>query len=688
MAFTYPWFLLGLLATAIPVAIHFFELRRPQRIAFTNVEFIREVKLVTARQRKLKHLLVLASRIGLISFLVLLFAQPFVPALEGDKNKNGAVSVVIDQSQSMQQLGANGQAVFETALKEADDLPLAFPSLTKFLLNGGRSAKTSAAFRADLQQLQLSAQDAQLVQKMKLSQTALADEAGPLFVFSDFQKNTFSAQLIAAIDSTQQVFLVPLAGETASNVFVDSVWLDDAFIRTNVDAVLRIRLRNAGKQARANCPVKLFIGERQAAAFQISVEAQQTATSAVRVRLQGQEAQLCKVEVEDVPVDFDNTHYFVLQPSAKIRIVEVANDAALRGLYSNEPLFAYQHLIPQSVNYQALQEANLILLREVAALSTGLRESLRQAVLRGATVVVIPTAAVSGRGAYTTLFRELGVGGVQWEEAASENAPVLRDIAEASRQNPFFRDVFVGKGRPAGMPKAAPVLRWARSGTDILRFRDGEGFLASFPAAKGNVYIFASPLNQTYSDFPQHALFVPVMYRLAMQSYQQEQPLAYQLNEATIALGLAEQAIAAGGSKEVVFRLRRDSATYIPSQRVQSGKLVLEVPPGMQQPGYYELLRGDQIIGKLAFNYDKRESDLNSYSAAELRQLVGKNQPNIRVYEPGANQTVAAQYKATRVGVPLWRYCLIGALLCLLAEGLLLRLGNRRPMAVPLAQAA
>lgn len=685
MAFTYPWFLVSLLGIAIPIAVHLFELRRPQRIDFTNVEFIREVKLVTAKQRKIKHWLVLAARLGLVIFLVLLFAQPFIPA-EERATSSGVVSVLVDQSQSMQQVGINGQPAFETALKEVDELPLAFPSPTKFALNGLRGVANEAAFRADIQQLQLSGQVSSITQRLK--QVAAARTAGPLFVFSDFQKNSISAQSLTALDTSQQVVLVPLAGETASNIFVDSVWLDDAFVRANVDVVLRVLLRNGGKQAVSNCPVKLFIGDKQAGAFQVNVAADQTVTSSVRVRLQGTAAQPCRIEVEDAPVDFDNTYYFMLQPSAKIRVVEVAKAAMLGELYGNEPLFSYQHLNPQSVDYRALQEANLILLGGGASLTTGLEEGLRQAVQRGASIVIVPPEATIARAAYMRLFRTLGVDGIQWDDIPASKVPALRDVAEPSRQNPFFRDVFAGKSRPADMPKAAPVLRWARSGTDILRFRDGEGFLAAFPSAKGNVYVFSSPLNQAYSDFTQNALFVPVMYRLAMQSYQQEQPLAYQLSAATVSIGLGQQGSAVSGAREVVFKLRHDSATYIPAQRVQSGRLVLDVPPGMQEPGYYELLRGNQVIGKLAFNYDKRESELDSYPAAELRKLIGEKHPNVQVYEPGVGQTVAAHYKATRVGVPLWRYCLIGALLCLLAEALLLRFSGRRPVPAPLAQAA
>ncbi|TGE06690.1 BatA domain-containing protein [Hymenobacter fodinae] len=677
MSVTYPSFLLGLLAIAIPIAIHLFELRRPQRVLFTNVEFIREVKLVSARQRKLKHLLVLASRIGLIVCLTLLFAQPFIPAAEQGSNTNGTIGVLIDQSPSMAQLGPNGQPVFENAIKEADDLPLAFFAITQFSLSEKSKPITASAYRAEVQQLQISGQ----ADKLKLtSNSASAVSAGPQFIFSDFQKSSFSARTLASFDTSRQTYLVPLAGTEAANVFIDSVWLDDAFIRANVDAVLRVRLRNGGQKAVSNCPVKVFVGTKQAAALQLSVPAQEAVTTAVRIRLDGEIAQQCRVEIEDSPVVFDNTFYFMLRPSARIRIVEVGADATLYSLYGNEPLFSYQHANSQLTDYRAIAEANLILLREAGSLPIGLRESIRRAVQQGASVVIVPSASAASRAAYTSFFRELGIGGIQWEDQSAGKAPALRDVAEPSRQNPFFKEVFVGQSRAAGMPKVAPVLRWARSGSEILRLRDGEGFLASFPSGKGTVYLFSAPFSQSYSDFTQNALFVPVMYRLAMQSYQQEQQLAYRLNDRTFSVSLSND-ILTRGQQEQVFQLRRDSASYIPTQRIQGGRLVLDVPPGLQAPGFYTLVKSGTPVSTLAFNIDKQESNLASYTATELKQLIGTTHPNVHVYDTGAGQTVAAQYKATRVGIPLWRYCLLGALICLLAEGVLLRLGGRRQVA-------
>jgi len=681
MVFTYPWFLLALLAVAIPVAIHLFELRKPQRILFSNVEFIREVKLVTARQRRIKHLLVLLARIGLIVSLVLLFAQPYIPAPERSETSSTAVRVLLDDSPSMQQATESEQSVLEQAIEQSAELPLAFPPTTRYWVwPGKQEALNAASYRVQVEQTQISGQGRSLATMLLQATQQAGRAAGPLFVFSDFQKNGLVGPAFTGLDTAQQIFLVPLAGKPGPNVFVDSVWLDDAFVRAGTDLTVRVRLRNGGQLAAENTQIKLFIGKQQAASFQLSIPAQQAVTTSARVRLVGAGTKACHVEVADYPVDFDNAYYFTLQPAQQIRITEVGGEAQLGALYANEPLFAYQFTAAQAADYRKLAAANLLVLREAAVIGAGLRENLRRAVQQGATLVVVPAGTTGSQESYGQLFKELGLGPVQWQPS-SPTGPVLQDIALPSAQNPFFRDVFAGVNPRAGMPKAAPVLRWARSGTEVLRLRDGESYLAGFSSGKGQVYVFAAPFSAPYSDFAQHPLFVPVLYRLAMQSYQQEQQPAYRLNQGVVNLRLPK---AAGSGTELTYRLVQDSLTYIPVQQLVNGVLRLEVPPGMRRPGFYALQTQGKTLATLAFNLDKRESDLRSYSAAELRQLIGPNRPNIQVYETGQNQTVAARYKAQRVGVPLWQYCLWAGLSFLLLEGLLLRWNRRAdPVTAP-----
>ena len=582
----------------------------------------------------------------------------------------------------MQAEGNDNQSLFEAAVKQALDLASVYPATTHFELGGNKLLLSIAAYRAAVEQLAISAQDHLLVNELGKYLNQGNRKGKQVFVFSDFQKSTFPSQTIKAIDSTQQVFLVPLAGKQTQNIYVDSVLLDDAFIRANTDLILRIRLKNGGTVDVPECRGKLFVGSRQAAVFRVAVPAGQTATATVRIRLENTRQEQCRVTLEDFPVTFDNNYYFTLQPSPKITILSVAtsDEPAIRRLYANEPLFTYSTVSPQRIEYGQLAGANMLFLYEVPQLDAGLRDNLRRIMQAGGSLVIVPPVGTAGRASYTQLFKELGLSTLQWEPALTAGTPVLNDVAMPDLQNPFFRNVFEKQSRQAVLAKAAPVVRWSRSENTILQLRDGDGYLAEFGSGRGKVYLFAAPFSGGYSDFTTQPLFVPVMYRLAMQSYRNDERPAYRLNQGIVTLTLPENQ--RDTPAEQVVKLTKDSLTFIPAQRVLNGVLRLEIPPGMNAPGFYNLTRNGRILTQLAFNTDKRESELVAYSLAELQQLIGPNRPNIQVYDASSGQSVAARYRAERVGTPLWRYCLALALACLLAEVLLLRFMGRRELAV------
>ena len=479
--------------------------------------------------------------------------------------------------------------------------------------------------------------------------------------------------------TAREVVLIPLAGKQSGNIYVDSVWLDDAFIRVATNLALRVRLRNGGSAVASDCPVKVLLGSRQVAAFRVTVAPGQAVVSEVQVQLQDNALALGRVVTEDAPVTFDNTYFFTLQPASVIRVLEIGPEPVAQQLYGNEPLFAYSFAKPGSVNYGAMRQANVVLLREARDVDAGLRDALRAVVARGGSVVIVPSALPTSRPAYQQLFRELGVGAAQWEAATA--TPELREVALPNAQEPFFRDVFGAQQRAVTMPRAAPVLRWSRTGTDVLRFRGGESYLAEFPSGTGKVYVFSAPFSEEYSDFVSHALFVPVLYRMAMLSYRNEQLPAYRMTAGTVTLQLSGSPNGApnapAGPDEASFRLVKDSLTLIPAQRVVGQEVRLDLPVGMDAPGFYQVQRRGKPVTTLAFNQDKRESELAAYSANELRQLVG-NRPNVQVLEAGGNGANLAKFRAAQTGQPLWRYFLAAALACLLAEALLVRFGSQR----------
>ena len=124
MNFVYPQFLFALLAISIPVIIHLFNFRRFKKVYFSDIRFLKDVKIQTQNRNKLKHLLILLSRILAVSFLVFAFAQPFIPSTDKKFNAGTkAISVYVDNSYSMENVSKNGILIDE-AKKIAHEIAL------------------------------------------------------------------------------------------------------------------------------------------------------------------------------------------------------------------------------------------------------------------------------------------------------------------------------------------------------------------------------------------------------------------------------------------------------------------------------------------------------------------------------------------------------------------------------------
>src|SRR6187551_2784529 len=79
MQFLYPAFLWALSALAIPIILHLFYFRRYKKVYFSNLRFLREVKEETSARNRLRNLLILIARLLAMAFIILAFAQPFIP---------------------------------------------------------------------------------------------------------------------------------------------------------------------------------------------------------------------------------------------------------------------------------------------------------------------------------------------------------------------------------------------------------------------------------------------------------------------------------------------------------------------------------------------------------------------------------------------------------------------------------
>ncbi|MFD2246976.1 hypothetical protein [Pontibacter ruber] len=494
-----------------------------------------------------------------------------------------------------------------------------------------------------------------------------ATGAAHVFVFSDFQKRSFQPGFLSKADSTKQYHLVPLKPGTFANVFVDSVYLEDEFVRPSGDNILHIRVYNAGNEPVEDCPVRLIIDDRQVATLSIDLAPLQATEATLGFALGEGGTKKAYVSVEDYPVEFDNTFHFVLAPSKQLSIAEVTEDtnSPLQRLYNNETFFKATRYGTGSIDYARLSAADVLILNGVKDISAALASTVSTYVKAGGSVLVIPPAD-GDKSSYTSLFQTLGLPA---SFTASSGNAVKTALMAPGKDNPFFRNTFSDYDPKMKMPAAVRSMAWSRSSEDILKYRGGAPFLSRFEKGEGQVYLMAAPLDEEYNELPSHALFVPVMYKLAIRGYKQEQQLAYSLAGGSVSIPAVQTT-----TREGIYKLAKDSAEYIPEQQMRGGRLIFNVPADMSEAGFYELRLNDKPVTTLAFNYDKKESFLESYTPDELRSFLTSGQSNVHVYDYSDEFSVKGEFEKRYFGVKLWKYCLILCLFFLMAEIALIRL--------------
>jgi hypothetical protein len=125
-----------------------------------------------------------------------------------------------------------------------------------------------------------------------------------------------------------------------------------------------------------------------------------------------------------------------------------------------------------------------------------------------------------------------------------------------------------------------------------------------------------------------------------------------------------------------VLRIRKQNSDFevIPEQVRSGPNTGLFVHDQIEEAGNYFISDGEEYLSGLSFNYDRSESDLSVYSAAQLSEIAFRaGITNMMVLEP-KDKDLAVVIEEMQLGVRLWKLFLILALVFLAAEIALLRL--------------
>ena len=678
MEFVNPGILFGLFAIAVPVVIHLFNFRRFRKVYFTNVEFIQELKQETRKQSNLKHLLVLLARMLAVTAIVLAFARPFIPVDENmlhlqDEN---SISVYIDNSFSMQAESEDG-TLLQTALVKAREIASVYKSSDRFqlLTNDfeGRHQRfvSKEEFLDLLDEVEFSPAvknfDQVQVRQGDLQKSGSA-KVKSAYILSDFQEH-FLSNSAAGEDSLMQTYFIPVQTDDTDNLYIDSCWFESPVLQVNQLVKLNVRAKNSSSETYEDVPIKLKVSgvQRALASFTVAPYDETIITLTYTNAETG--IQTGELEINDYPVSFDDHFYFSYRVDPGIDVLCIYEESPnfyLTSLFGKDTVVRFENSRVDQLNFSSLQEYQLIILNELGHLSSGLSQELARFLRAGGSVLILPPTSIEDD-TYRSFLADL--------DAAQYAAPdtTRQRIGEVNIAHPLYAGVFDDVPENMDLPVVRRHFRLrVNSGSkqeELLRLQNGEVFLGLYPVDRGRLYLSAAPLNAEFSGFPQHPIFVPTLYKIAVSSVIPHE-LYYLLGKNEVIRVESRKR-----SQDEVMRIRNEDGTFeiIPEQRRIGHMEDLFVYEQITEAGNYFLVHSGETTQGLSFNYDRTESEMAFYAPDELKRIIADRQLIGTAVLETAGKPFAQSLADLSRGIQLWKWFVLAALGFLLAEVLLLR---------------
>ncbi|SHG16434.1 N-terminal double-transmembrane domain-containing protein [Flavobacterium fluvii] len=639
MQFKHPEILYFLFLLVIPILVHLFQLRRFKKEYFTNVRFLKELSIQTRKSSKIKKWLLLATRLLLLTCLIIAFAQPFFKAKD-TKNSSNEMYIVLDNSFSMQAKGQKGELLKRAVQELLENTP---ENQTFSLITNSETFWNTdiKSIRTELQNLKYSALPFQLESAMAKIKSRKSAFNKDVVIITDAVG--LESKQVKSVDSDFNTYFIIPEAEQKNNASIDSV-----FIHQTLDDFYEIGLKlSAFGEKDKELPVALYNQNKLIAKTLTKFE---TKDKTIYFTIPKKDFH-GYVSITDNGLEYDNNLYFSISKPKKNNIISIGTiekSNFLSRIYTNDE-FNFNNFAIETLDYNALEKQNTIVLNELDEIPQALQTTLKSFVEKGGNLVLIPSAKTST--ANINPFLKI-FGNIQFKSL--ENKEKL--VTKINFNHPLFSDVFENKINNFQYPKTKTSFGIAGSNPAALYYEDQTAFLTSINNPISSVYVFTAPINGENSNFQQSPLIVPVFYKMGINNQ----------NNGVNALTIGNNNpffIDATLSKDEILKVKNDAETFIPVQQMLNDKVKLTFNDFPEQAGNFGIYNQKERLQNISFNYNRTESDL-----AQANEDAVSNYKTVDSIE-----TVFNTLQTDRTDNQIWKWFVIFALLFLVTEMAIIR---------------
>ncbi|MCB9506910.1 MAG: VWA domain-containing protein [Myxococcales bacterium] len=549
MSFGAPLMLLGLLAAAIPVAVHLFNRRRAVRVRFPALELLVRSSRQVAPGLRIKRLALLALRVAALVLLPLAMAQPKlacgggVGVADGDARQPASVVVLLDDSASMS-APAGGGTLYDRAAARTASIVRETRSWDRVgVITTSEAPHSLLAELVEQHDTVLQRLDtttpgfgpggwrAALALAAQLHEAA-AQPARRTFIVTDLQAAGWPADDDAVRSQLGHVELIDVGASRASptNLAVDAVRVGPAEGGDRDAVEVSAAISGWGAGAATETTATLWTGGVLAGSARVTL-ADGAGTATFETTLSGAESVELVVAIEDgVGATVDDRAGVAFAPNRALRVAIVDGDP--RALEFNDEAYYLTRALSVTPPGRPPLTVETVAADRVAA------ESFDADVVVLANVTTLPATLVdalvervrAGTGVWVTAGDR--VDGDRWNATLAPLLPSLlrtrRVLAGAGDPDAAIRATHVGAYdplhpifRPFALPggeslqSASVIAYWlvepqlAPDASILASFTDGAPALLERSLGRGRVVLWTSTVDLDWTDLPIRTAYLP-----------------------------------------------------------------------------------------------------------------------------------------------------------------------------------
>ncbi len=661
MQFINNWAFLGLFAIAIPIIIHFINLRKIQIIEFPSLFFLKELKKNKLKKLKFLNLLLLLLRILFIVFLTFAIARPvlknsfFIPL----PSASTATVFIIDDTFSMNNYSDDNITNFN----KAKDIIYKFKNIAKSndqiaiipLSNISNSISLSPVNNKlfeNIKDLSINYGNDNFIDAFNLAIEYLSKATTvnkEIFIISDFQSNLFDNYDYNKLTklSKVSVYFIPFSLNQNRNLAITKAKINNKFIGISNNISLSFDVKNFYKEEINNIIYSIYLNDKKVSQNHLNISANNIKTIYQEIALSNEEFNRIKIELSKDDNIFDNYYYLCVKNPPQISILNLY-DNPKNLYYIQKALEADISKKIKFTNYSVndiskidLSNYNLIIL-SIDKYSNSL-EKLRNYILNNRIgLIVIP-----GIGADLTNFN-LILDALQLPKSIAFTTDQDTKIKEIPKGS-IYSDIFKNKNDF----NEITVQKYYQfhNQKSFINLTNNDNFIIHTSIKNNNILIFSTPFEMNFSDFQIKSLFIPVIYNsIYFVSNNNLTNNNFTISKYGIPLNY--------NLLNNINIITPENKNIIPLQQQKTINLTT--------PGFYKIIENGKIIDIISVNFNTNETNLQTYNIDNI--IYSLNNDNYFSKTVHYMPNITNEITQARSGIEYWPIFLILSIFLLFLE--------------------